>query len=192
MSGSYTKNRLRVLLDPEKTGKDIVEPNVLARQTFPLKSNRAESLQEMIAILVAYVIHHMRFVLGGPDMPEDLALAEVQEALRTKRMTIEDVYDDVRRGTNQGIAGVLDLISKYFQDRMIAARTEWAINQEINDQLDFEEVREVVASFLDDYKSLPFEFRTPEAVMGRDWKRFVISVIQMEAQQLRSQIGKLP
>lgn len=187
MSDKY--NRIMSMLDPEVIAEKVSSKVWLARETFPLESNKVNSYTEFKDILARHINHHMRDVAG---YPEEWAYTWSEVYLKKQGLSMRTVYDQCQRGVNGGLKYVLDKITEGIEREKIEGYISGVLKAEMDDPNDLDQIYELMAVFAKRNRKhlTPLQAKYPFLLVSK-WREILFEAARIQS-ELRSHIGDIP
>lgn len=144
--------QVMAMLDPEECARVYELPNIMARESFRLQTERVENFDEMMGVCVRYYVHHFgRVLVQNVAPPDEFVRGTVWELLEHHyEGGAEAAHKAATRGLNGGIPGVLDVIRDYFLKEQENQYFDHVI-MECVDVMDLEDIETLMSQYLQRY-----------------------------------------
>ena len=187
MSDKYTLEKIMKLLDPAEIARVVSNRNWVAREAFSLKKNTVKDYEELVSLLIRYIQHHSMRVLAPTEFPANISLGRVTEFLRRRNLTLKEIYDDCRLGTNGGVRRIIDILAEGIDQEHVQAYVNHILETEVP-PFDFEFIEGLMRAFVGKYgQDMPFAGRSIPLMM-MDWRIVLTETAKAQA-RLRTHIA---
>lgn len=158
---------------PCRFARDLVRGRPLLHQSFPVY--RADAVSGMQVIMGA--------VLGGVDIPEQIAEEKLIELLSREHSSIEDFYPEASTGLQGGMSRFWDVIIESYTKSLSHAWYSHVIENEI-DLFDYDLITSLLEAFIARYHHIidPSLKQKPVAAIMADWRGFLIQSARLLSQ----------
>lgn len=171
------------LVDDEAIAEQVDIPNDEARQQYALERNTVDSYQEFHEEITRYYSHHMREVIGPPEMPPYMASGSARDVIDRefrRQDGYERAYRNARTGRFGGRAGSLDAICRALKEERQEKYIEHIFNTDV-DPLNYEDHVELMRQYVQrfgNFRPPQDQRRTPED-LARNYKDLIETHVQV-------------
>lgn len=159
-------------LDPERRAQKVDNDHQRARQTFDDRRIQVRDFPDLQDTTCRFYIHASRIVLGGGSIPRQEAIGEVTKILNNRNgryRSVHNAFIAAQTGTNDGLPGVLDEISRFLQYTSSENYFRAVIDQYVS-PVSWEEKKAIVREIFSRYRNI-----LPASLQNADPDQFAYS-----------------